>query len=60
MVAKKKPSQTVNPLFQFKKEWIFDPVPPWLKLDRAATTKINQLKADFAKQINETLKQAQR
>jgi hypothetical protein len=60
MVAKKKPSQTVNPLFQFKKEWIFDPVPPWLKLDRAALAKINQLKADFAKQINETLKQAQR
>lgn len=60
MVAKKKPGKTVNPLFQFKKEWIFDPVPPWLVLDRAALAKINQLKADFAKQINETLKQAQR
>ena len=59
MVAKKK-QEVVNPLFQFKKEWIFDPVPPWLKLNRDALTKINQLKADFAKQINDTLKKAQR
>jgi hypothetical protein len=59
MVAKKQ-KREVNPLFQFKKEWIFDPVPPWLKLNRDALTKINQLKTDFAKQINETLKKAQR
>ena len=59
MVAKKK-QEVVNPLFQFKKEWIFDPVPPWLKLNRDALSKINQLKADFAKQINDTLKKAQR
>lgn len=59
MVAKKK-GKTVNPIFQFKKEWIFDPVPPWLVLDRAALAKINQLKTDFAKQINETLKQVQK
>jgi hypothetical protein len=60
MVAKKQVSRTVNPIFQFRKEWIFDPVPPWLRLDRAAITKINQLKEQFTKQINETLKQAQR
>jgi hypothetical protein len=58
MVAKK--SATVNPIFQFRKEWIFDPVPPWLKLSKNALTKINQLKSDFAKQVNETLKQAQK
>jgi hypothetical protein len=59
MVAKKT-ATTVNPIFQFRKEWIFDPVPPWLKLDKNALTKINQLKNDFAKQVNETLKQAQK
>jgi hypothetical protein len=56
----KKTTATVNPIFQFKKEWIIDPVPPWLRLDRATLVKINQLKADFTKQINETLKQAQK
>ena len=60
MVAKKITKPTVNPVFQFRKEWIFDPVPPWLRLDRTAVTKINQLKEQFTKQINETLKQAQR
>lgn len=60
MVAKKQISRTVSPVFQFRKEWIFDPVPPWLRLDRTTVTKINQLKDQFTKQINETLKQAQR
>jgi len=58
MVAKKKPA-TVKAVFQFKKEWIVDPVPPWLRLDRATLTKINQLKTDFTKQVNEALKKAQ-
>jgi hypothetical protein len=61
MVAKKTtPRAAVNPTFTFKKEWIFDPVPPWLRLDRAAQTKINQLKDQFVKQINEQLKTGQR
>ena len=58
MVAKKIVTP-VNPRFVFKKEWIFDPVPPWLRLDRATLTKINQLKTDFTKQVNEALKKAQ-
>jgi hypothetical protein len=58
MVAKKT-VQAVNPRFIFKREWIFDPVPPWLKLDRATITKINQLKTDFEKQVNAALKKAQ-
>jgi hypothetical protein len=58
MVAKKT-VRPVNPLFIFKREWIFDPVPPWLKLDRATITKINQLKTDFEKQVNAALKKAQ-
>lgn len=60
MVAKKTTKATVNPVFQFKKEWIIDPVPPWLRLDRATLTRINQLKTDFTKQINDQLKKAQR
>jgi|GEM_PF-2183527 hypothetical protein len=51
---------TVNPRFVFKKEWVFDPVPPWLKLDRATLTKIKQLKTDFTKQVNEALEAAQK
>lgn len=58
MVAKKT-VRAVNPRFIFKREWIFDPVPPWLKLDRATITKINQLKTDFEKQVNAALKKAQ-
>ena len=59
MVAKKT-AAAVNPRFVFKKEWIFDPVPPWLRLDRATQTRINQLKTDFIKQVNEALEAAQR
>lgn len=58
MVAKKT-VPAVNPRFIFKREWIFDPVPPWLKLDRATIQKINQLKTDFEKQVNAALKKAQ-
>lgn len=43
----------------FRKEWIFDPVPPWIKLNRGDLVKINQLKEDFTKRINEVLKGAQ-
>ena len=50
----------VNPRFVFKKEWVFDPVPPWLKLDRATLTKIKQLKTDFTRQVNEALEAAQK
>lgn len=59
MVAKKT-VQAVNPRFVFKKEWIFDPVPPWLRLDRGVLTRIQQLKTDFTKQVNEILEAAQR
>jgi len=47
----------LNTALVFKKEWIFDPPPPFLKLDRAALAKINQLKADFVKRVNEVIRQ---
>lgn len=59
MVAKKT-ARDISPRFLFKKEWIFDPVPPWLRLDRGTLTRINQLKTDFIKQVNEALEAAQR
>lgn len=55
-----KKSANVNPRFVFKKEWIVDPVPPWLKLDRNTLTRIKQLKTDFTKQVNEALASAQK
>jgi hypothetical protein len=59
MVAKKTSKAAVNPAFVFRKEWIFDPVPPWLKLNKAALTRINQLKAEFTKQVNEQIRKGQ-
>ena len=55
--AKKRgPASTI---LRFKKEWIFDPGPEWLRLNRAALTRINQLKEDFAKRVNEVIKTGQ-
>jgi hypothetical protein len=57
--AAKKKAATASGLsaaLVFKKEWIFDPPPPFLRLDKAAITKINQLKTDFVKRVNEVIK----
>ena len=43
----------------FKKEWIFDPGPDALGLNRAAVTKVNQLKTAFTKSVNGVIKQSQ-
>jgi hypothetical protein len=56
--AKKKASAAgLSASLVFKKEWIFDPPPPFLRLDKAALVKINQLKADFVKRVNEVIRQ---
>lgn len=55
--AKKRgPASTI---LRFKKEWIFDPGPEWLRINRAALTRINQLKEDFAKRVNQAIKTGQ-
>jgi hypothetical protein len=41
----------------FKKEWIFDPGPEFWGLNRAAVSKVNQLKASFTKNVNTVIKQ---
>jgi hypothetical protein len=60
MVAKKKITATVAKPFVFKKDWVFDEVPPWVKLDRAALSRIKQLKDQFVKEVNAELAKAQR
>ena len=60
MVAKKKISVTVARPFVFRKEWVFDEVPPWVRLDRAALTRIKQLKTQFIKEVNAELAKGQR
>ena len=54
--TKRGPASTI---LRFKKEWIFDPGPEWLRINRAALARINQLKEDFAKRVNEAIKAGQ-
>lgn len=61
MVAKKKITATkIASPFVFRKEWVFDEVPPWVGLDRAALTRINKLKEQFVKQVNAEFAKAQK
>ena len=43
----------------FKKEWIFDPGPEWLNVNRATLTQIERLKAQFTKEVNAAIKAGQ-
>ena len=58
--AAKKKAEGLSAALVFKREWIFDPAPPWLKLNRAALTRINQLKTQFAKDVNAVIAKGQR
>jgi hypothetical protein len=55
--TKRAPTSTI---LRFRKEWIFDPGPEWLRINREALSRINRLKEDFAKSVNEAIKQGQR
>lgn len=56
--TKKAPAKaSASNVLVFKKEWIFDPPPPFLRLDKAARAKVNQLKDQFVKAINEVIRQ---
>lgn len=43
----------------FKKEWIFDPGPEWLNVNRATLAEITKLKTQFAKEVNAVIKAGQ-
>lgn len=61
MVAKKKITATkIGNAFVFRKEWVFDEVPPWVRLDRATLSRIKQLKDQFVKEVNAELAKGQR
>jgi len=61
MATKKKGAKAqVAATFIFRKEWVFDEVPPWLRIDRAAWTRIQQLKTQFIKEVNAELAKGQR
>lgn len=61
MVAKKKiTARTIARPFVFKKEWVFDEVPPWVRLDRATVSRINKLRDQFVKEVNAELAKGQR
>jgi hypothetical protein len=61
MATKKKvATKKLAAAFVFKKDWVFDPVPPWLKLDKAALTRIKQLRTQFVKDVNKAIVKGQR
>jgi hypothetical protein len=53
MATKKKAAKgKLAPAFVFRKDWVFDEVPPWVSLSKAAMTKIQGLKTQFVKEVN--------
>jgi hypothetical protein len=61
MATKKKAAKAVAlpASLRFRKEWIFDPPPPFLRLDRIAQARINQLKTEFVTKVNEVISKSQ-
>lgn len=49
---KRKAKGKIASPFIFRKDWVYDEVPPWVLLSKAAITKIQQLKATFVKEVN--------
>jgi hypothetical protein len=43
----------------FKKEWIYDPGPEWLNVNRATLSQIAKLKEQFTKTVNAAIKAGQ-
>jgi hypothetical protein len=61
MATKKKAAKaTLAKAFVFKKDWVYDEVPPWVNIDKAAWTRIQQLKTQFIKEVNAQLAKGQR
>lgn len=59
-MATKKKAGKVASQFVLKKEWVFDEVPPWVRIDKAAWARIQQLKTKFIKEVNAELAKGQR
>lgn len=59
-MATKKKAGKVASQFVLKKEWVFDEVPPWVRIDKAAWARIQALKTKFIKEVNAELSKGQR
>jgi hypothetical protein len=61
MATKKKAAKaTLARAFVFKKDYVYDEVPPWVNIEKAAWAKIQQLKTAFIKDVNAQLSKGQR
>jgi hypothetical protein len=54
-----KKAATRPSILVFKKEWIFDPGPEWLQVNKATLSRITRLKERFAKDVNAVIKAGQ-
>lgn len=61
MATKKKAAKaTLAKAFVFKKDYVYDEVPPWVGIDKSAWAKIQQLKTKFINDVNAQLAKGQR
>ena len=58
-MAKKKAAPKLSRALVFRKEWIFDPGPDILQINRATVAKVNQLKTAFVKNVNSAIAKGQ-
>ena len=60
MATKKKAAKgKLASVFLIKKEWVFDEVPPWVRIDKSAWARIQALKTKFIKEVNAELAKGQ-
>jgi hypothetical protein len=61
MATKKKAAKaTLAKAFIFKKDYVYDEVPPWVSIDKSAWAKIQQLKTKFINDVNSQLGKGQK
>lgn len=60
MVTKKTATQANRVRAVMKIEWVVDPGPEIFNINKAALTKINQLKKDFVANVNKEIAKGQR
>jgi hypothetical protein len=58
MATKKKAGKLASQ-FVLRKEYVFDEVPPWIKIDKVAWARIQALKTKFIKEVNAELAKGQ-
>ena len=59
MVAKKQVPSKAQGRNTMRIEWVFDPGPQWMNINKAALAKINQMKKDFVTNVNKEIAKGQ-